>query len=155
MKIMRCVNFKAEEEIDISPDSAYLKRNDVLFDERHFCASEYTNFSNWEWYFNYLDYVQTLVIKYPNARPTYLLDLGYVPIVYLPSCCTSIGSRMMEALDVKKVPYIKIAPTSFLKRSINVMAVDAWVSKMDVYEQLGVNPEDVTSEMILRRIVLK
>ena len=147
-------NFKVEGQEVLSTNDAYLKRADVHFDERANFLTRNLNVSNWDWYYNYLEFMQIVANKNPQASPTYLLDLGYVPVVYLPSCCESLGARLMEAMDVKKIPYVKLPPTSFVLKHYKAMTIDAWVSKMDVYERLGVAPNEVTSEMILRRLVL-
>lgn len=147
-------NFQFEGKEDFAMNADYLKRKDVHYDTRANFLSRNVDLSNWQWYFNYLDFMQTASSKNPNAKPSYLLDFGYVPVVYLPSPFESLGVRLMEAMAVKKIPYIKMTPTSFATKYCSLVTVDAWVSKMDVYKRLGCRPEEVTSEMIIRRLIL-
>ena len=147
-------NFKVEGQDVLPVNDKYLKTAGVYFDERAYFLTRNLNLSNWQWYFNYLDFMQTAASKNPKAKPMYLLDLGYVPVVYMPSCCLKFGTELMEALDSKDIPHVKIAPTSFVRKYCDIMTVDAWVSKMDVAEPLGLKPENVTSEAIIRRLIL-
>lgn len=147
-------NFKVEGQSEFPTNSDYLKQDGVFFDERANFLTRNLDLSDFQWYYNYLDFMQTMANKNPNAKPMYLLDLGYVPVVYLPSCCLQIGPKLVEALDAADVPHVRLSPTSFVSKYCNLMTVDAWVSKMDIYERLGVKPEEVTSEMILRRLLL-
>ena len=147
-------NFKVEGQDVLPTNSSYLKSAGVYFDERANFLTYNLDLSNWDWYFNYLEFMQTASNKNGQAQPKYLLDLGYVPVVYMPSCCEHLGAKLMEVMDVRNIPYVKLSPTSFVLKKYKTMTIDAWVSKMDVAKLLDVNPEDVTSEMILRRLIL-
>jgi hypothetical protein len=151
-KVLVGNNFTVEHQVNFSDIKDQLKMPGVYYDERANILSLKTDLTNWNWYFNYLDFQQVSSVKHAEARPTYLLDLGYVPVAYLPSCFVSLGAKIMEALDVSKIPYIKLSPTSFALKYCNIMTVDAWVHKMDVADMLDKKPEDVTSKDILRRL---
>lgn len=154
LKVFVGNNFKVEGQDVLPTGSVYLNRSDVHFDERGNFLTHNLDLSNWQWYYNYLDFMQTAANKNVNAHATYLLDLGYVPVVYLPTCCLTLGTALREALDYKGIPYISIGPTSFVVKYCNFSTVDIWVSKMDAAPLLGVAPTDVTSEMILRKLVI-
>lgn len=147
-------NFKPTGLYDL-PSEEYLNQPGVFYDGRNQIITTDWDTSNWEWYYNYLDFAQTLAHKNKNPRPTWLLDLGYIPVVYFPSCCTSKGAELFVKLDELKIPYVKLPPYSFIQSYTNGLQADGWVSKMDVYERLGVPPEKITSEKLLRELVLK
>lgn len=153
LKVFIGTNFKVEGKDVLPSDANILSQPGVYFDERANFLTYGLNLHNYEWYYNYLNFMQVASTKNMNANPSYLLNLGYIPVVYLPSCCLQLTDSLMKVLEVNKVPHIKKAPTSFATKYCNIMTTDAWVSKMDVHEMLGVTPEKVTSEMLLRRLL--
>ncbi len=153
LKIFVGSNFVLEGYQDV-PSEDYIKRASVFYDERNNFLTYNLDRSSWDWYYNYLDFVQILATQNPRAKPIWLLDLGYVPIVYLPSCCTSEGTKLVRILDEKKLKYVRLQPYSFVNNYNNLMTSDIWMSKMDVAPLLGVEPHQVTSAEILRRLVL-
>lgn len=153
LKVFIGDNFKVEGQDLLPTSSSYLKRPDVYYDERSRFLTRNLNLSNWDWYYNYLEFTQVLASKNASAKANYLLDLGYVPVVYLPTCCLQLGNKMLEALDKVGIPYVKIRPTSFVNKYCDIVAIDAWVSKMDAASILGIPPEKVTSVAIVRRLL--
>ena len=154
LKVFIGNNFKVEGQDTFPTNSNYLKRDDVFYDERCKFLTHNLDTSNWDWYFNYLEFNQVAANKNPSARPTYLLDLGYVPVVFLPTCCAKVGPTLIEILDRKNLPYIKTFPMSFVTKYCDIMGIDAWMSKMDAAKLLDIAPEQVTSALVLRRLVL-
>lgn len=154
LKVFVGANFEVEGQDIINENSAFLKRDDIFFDERHNFVSHAVTPSNWDWYINYLKFVQVIARKNPSAKPNYLLDLGYVPVVYLPTCFMELSANMFNALDRINLPYIKIAPTNFLNKYLNIQGFDGWVSKMDAAKYLSCAPEEVTSIDLVRRVFI-
>lgn len=154
LKVFVGENFKVEGQSLFTTNSNYLNRKDVFYDERGRFLTRSLNLSNWDWYYNYLDFTQVVANKNQSAKPNYLLDLGYVPVVFLPTCCLQLGSKLMEVMDKRNIPYVKVQPMSFVTKYCDIMSIDAWVSKMDASELLGIAPEKVTSIDILRRLIL-
>ena len=146
-------NFKVygRECIDIS--SAYNMLG-TYFDMRAMVLSRNTDVNNFQWYYNYLEFMHQASIKNPTAKPSYLLSLGYVPVIYLPSCFSDdLGEMLFKLLDAYKLKYVKLPATSFAVKSPRIDTTDAWMSKIDAAEFLGCDIKDVTSESILRRIL--
>lgn len=152
-KVFVGVNFKVDglEEL---PSADYLSRPDVFYDERNRFVTSGLDRSSWDWYFNYLDFVQTLSVKNATAKPMWILDLGYVPVVYMPSCCSGFGVQLFKALDNKGIPYVKLRPYSFVSKYTEGMDSDGWMSKMDAAKLLNCAPEEVTSTRILKELIL-
>ena len=154
-KLFFGTNFKVDGLIDIPTNSSYLKRPDVFYDDRNNIITEHLDTSNWEWYFNYLEFVQVQANRNVKAKGNYLLNMGYVPVVYLPTCIDAkISTMLFEILDKKKVPYVRVKPYSFTKEHYDSTNIDAWVSKMDAAKLLGVEPINIRSVDILRRLIL-
>ena len=147
-------NFKLEGKQEISVYSDYMNKPGVILDARgNFLAND-INVNSWDWFYNYLEFQHFAATKNPDAKPIYMLDLGFVPVVYMPTCFLDLGPKLMQIMDAKQIPYVRMTPTSFALKYVDIMTIDAWVSKMQVAESLGVTPDKVTSEMILRRLIL-
>lgn len=123
------------------------------FDERTLFITTDFDETNWNWYFNYLTSMNALASKNRDAHCNYILDLGYVPVIYLPSCCTDKNTELMNALRESQLPYITMAATSFVTKFCNIDATDVWVNKLDAAEYLNCAPEDVRSVDIVRRML--
>lgn len=146
-------NFKllGREEL---PSESYLNRADVLFDERTQMVTHNNNFNNLDWYYNYIETNATLAAKNPSAYPSYLLSLGFVPIVFTPSCCPStFATVLINRLDVNQLPYIKTKAYSFVTQHTEMDNLDAWMSKMDISRIFNVPVESIRSNDIIRRIL--
>ncbi len=146
-------NFKPDGLCDL-PDINYLEQLDIFYDERNQFLTQGIDKSNWQWYYNYIDFVHTISSKNPNARPLWLLDIGYIPIVYLPSCCSGMSTELFAKLDEKRIPYVKTQPYSFVTKYVNGLTADGWVSKMDLSKILNIPPNEITSEKVLKELVL-
>lgn len=144
-------NFKLEGMTHMTTNSEYLKRSNITFDERIKLLNTDWDTSTFDWYYNYLEANQIIASKNPKAYCTYMLDIGYVPIVYLPSQAITLTNNFMRVLDASQVPYVKMQPTSFANKYCNIDTVDAWVSKMDAAKFLCCKPEDVRSADFFRR----
>lgn len=151
IKVFVSHNFKLEGITTMTTNGTYLDRPDVKLDERLNMLNTGWDTSTFDWYYNYLEANQIISAKNSNAYCTYLLDIGYIPAVYLPSPAVSLSSKFMNVLDASKVPYVKMGPTSFANRYCTVDTIDAWVSKMDAAKFLGCKPEDVRSADLFRR----
>lgn len=147
-------NFKFEGTEDFPSNPAFLERADVFYDERCRFITTFLNTDNWDWYYNYIDFLHTVSVRNTDAKPSYLLNLGYVPVIMLPSCCLRYSTSLFEALDNSGVPYIRVPAMSFVTSHCNVETVDAWVSKMDACKVLNCKPEEVTSIDVFRRLIL-
>lgn len=152
IKVFVSNNFKVDQLIDL-PDESALSNPRISYDERNHILTYDLDLSNWQWYYNYLDFVYT-ISNSRNTKATWLLDLGFVPIVYLPSCCSSYASLLFKIMDNASIPYIKMQPYSFLSRYVSDMALDGWMSKMEASKLLGLAPEKITSEIILKELIL-
>ena len=134
------------------PSEEWLRRPGVFFDTRTNMLSSDSRFDTFDWYINYLKTTAIFAGKNPSAYPTYMLDLGYIPVVYLPSCCVGTYAEMFAKLDKIDIPYVKLNPTSFVMKYVDIDAVDAWVSKMDISRLWGIPVEQVRSVDVVRRI---
>lgn len=144
-------NFKLIGKQEL-PSAEYLQRAGIYYDTRLGMLVENLSLTDIEWYANYLDTNAYIAGKNPSAYPTYLLDLGYIPIVYLPSCCITLGVPMLAQLDVQNIPYIKMSPLSFVHQYCNIDTVDAWVSKLDIHEALGIPVDQIKASDVARRL---
>jgi hypothetical protein len=146
-------NFKITEKLNKLPSSSFMSNPSVMLDVRNnmFCVD--CDFCNWQWYYNYLETNAMLAYKAANkAYPAYLLGLGYVPIVFLPSCIIGKGTSMLNVLDSKGLPYIKTAAYSFTVSKPNMDTIDAWMSKLDIERIFGIPYDKVRSVDVVRRI---
>lgn len=149
LKVYYGDNFKPEGVkllVDLDTKGAYL-------DERHMFLVTNLDMSNFDWYYNYLDFVRSCSEKNPTAYPSYMLDLGYVPVVFLPTCCSELETPLRRILDARKIPYISKYPMSFTIRRLTVDGTDSWVSKIDAAKFLNIRPEEVRSVDIVRRLL--
>lgn len=151
IKVFTSSNFKLEGMTTMTTNSDYLNRPDVKLDERLNMLNTGWDTSTFDWYYNYLEANQIIASKNANAYCNYLLDLGYIPIVYLPSPAVGLSSQFMKVLDASAIPYVKMGPTSFASRYCHLDTIDAWVSKMDAAKFLGCSPEAVRSADLFRR----
>lgn len=144
-------NFSEEGTREL-PSESWLARPDVFLDERNNLFSYECNFEGWEWYYNYLKSNANFAFRNPKAYPTYLLDLGYIPVVFLPSCCSNRAVTMINTLDQKGIPYIKTGAYSFLLSKPQLDYMDAWVSKLDIERIFGIPIGSINSVDVVRRI---
>lgn len=135
------------------PNESFLKRPDVFYDSRTMMISYNTDFSNFDWYYNYINSNATFAGKNPKAYPSYLLNLGFIPIVFLPSCCQSYSVLFQNAMDIKQLPYIKTKAYSFVTQHTDIDCVDAWMSKMDISRIFNIPIEQIKAVDIIRRIL--
>ena len=125
-----------------------------FYDKRHLILTTVDN-SNWDFYLNYLDLCAAFARQFPNSKPSYLLDLGYIPLIMLPTTHTDLGPKLTALLDAQHVPYVRQQPFSFLYGyTDNIDTVDIWVPKLDMAERFGIKPEEVRSKDVFRRLVI-
>lgn len=134
------------------PNAEFLNRPDVYYDMRNNMLSYDTDVSDLQWYLNYLESNAHFAARNPNAYPGYLLNLGYIPIVFLPSCCAQYSVAMINKLDVIKLPYIKTAAYSFVVQRPAMDGLDAWVNKLDIEKHFGTPLLDITSGKVVKQI---
>lgn len=140
-------NGTSEVDLEAAMSGSY-----VYFDARNDMLSYDSSFADNTWYFNYIKSNVNFAARNPKAYPSYLLDLGYVPVVFLPSCCSQQAVTMINVLDQKGYPYIKTGAYSFVKQRAYLDYMDAWMSKLDIERIFGIPLFQITSEEVIRRI---
>lgn len=151
LKILLSDNFAYQSLIDL-PDEDVLNRYDVYYDMRNGMMSQNTDFTNLEWYYNYLNTNAAFSAQNPDAYVNYLPALGYIPIVFLPSCCEKYSIPMISILDSLSVPYIKLTSMSFTVKFCKMETTDVWVSKLDINKQFGIPIQNIRSADLARRL---
>lgn len=153
---------KANLILNSSLNFAYKDTSEVQFellddpatfvDARMAMVSYQTDHNGIDWYLNYINTAAYFARKNPKAYPSYLTALGYVPIVYVPSCAGMHGVKFMTILDNSGIPYVRMKATSFVVPYFQSDMVDAWCSKLVLGDYLHIKPEDVRSADIIRRL---
>lgn len=152
-------NFKItnleRKSLDLNLEAKRMESGGVpkYLDKRHLILST-IDASNWDFYLNYLDLCATFARQYPNNKPSYLLELGYIPLIMLPSTNLNLGPKLTALLDAQGVPYVRIPPYSFLTGYTDLDTVDIWVPKMDMAKRFNIKPEDVRSKDLFRRLII-
>lgn len=144
-------NFKFIDKREIRGTSEALS-DDTYLDNRMYLLSVHTDFHNTNWLVNYIETASYFAKVNKDSYPRYLLELGYIPVVYLPSCVPELGINMMQRLDALNIPYVKMKSTSFVQKWYNTDSIDAWVHKFDAAKVLGCKPEEVRSVRFLREV---
>lgn len=155
VNVLMTENFKNLETKQIDNDDLanYIKTHDSVFlDERTGVFTCDTNLSNLDWYYNYLNLCSDFARRNPGSYSTYILDLGYIPIVYLPSFAQPLAPKLLSKLQVSGIPFIQHKATSFILSYYNSDVMDAWVSKMDIEKHMGISIEKATSVEVARRV---
>lgn len=134
------------------PSEDYLQRPGVFYDQRVNMLIENINLTNMKWYENYLETMASLAGKNPDAYPTYMLDLGYIPIVYVPSCCAKLSVPMRTILDAKGIPHVKTNPMSFIFKYCSFDTIDVWMSKLDINKLFNIPIAEIKSVDVVRRL---
>ena len=150
--IVNIANNFLEEGTSYLQSETWLNRPDVYLDERNNMFSYNTNFTNDNWYYNYLISNSRYALRNPKAYPTYMLDLGYIPVVFLPSCRAPKAISMISKLDAMNIPYVQTGAYSFVVSKPSLDYTDAWVSKLDIERILGIPLNQITSVETVRRI---
>ncbi|MCM1219021.1 MAG: hypothetical protein NC548_31450 [Lachnospiraceae bacterium] len=141
-----------EAGVEELPNASFLERPDVYYDMRNNMLSYNTDMSTLQWYLNYLESNARFASRNPSAYPGYLLNLGYIPVVFLPSCCSNYSVTMINKLDSMQLPYIKTAAYSFVVQRPAIDSLDAWVNKLDIENVLGIPMLEITSRKVVERI---
>lgn len=124
-----------------------------LYDERNSCISVNTDYSNMEWYFNYLEMIATIVGQYPQNRAAYMFQLGYIPVIALPTCCISMEVPMTTILDRIRLPYVKTSQFVFDNSyKTDLPGMDVWVSKLDIEKHFRMSLRDIRAVEVARLI---
>lgn len=129
-----------------------LSESDTYMDSRMALLSYHTDFKGLQWYLNYLETAAYFARRNPTSYPSYMLKLGYVPVVYMPSCVGTLGVKMMADLDKLQIPYVRMRATSFVVPYFQSDMVDAWASKLHLGEYFNVAPESIRSSDVIRRL---
>lgn len=157
-------NFKLTGVGPMITDPVQLSRPDVRFDLRTRMLTFNFDESNMDWYFNYIDSVRHFAQQNPTVYATFLLDAGYVPVIYLPidttetinarSICLNMQYKLLQALMKSTIPYISMTPTTFTPYRIQYGNVsDAWVSKMDAIKFINKSPDKITADDVIREVL--
>jgi len=144
------VNFEYKSTGEVA--FAELNDEDTFIDARMAMISYRTDHSGLDWYLNYLKTAAYFARKNTKMYPDYLLQLGYVPVVYTPSCAGMHGVKFMTLLDNAGIPYVRMKATSFVIPYFQSDMVDAWCSKLVLGDFMGCKPEDVRSVDVARRL---
>lgn len=144
-------NYKVNQLERKSCDLNLAMSQGKVLDLRHLILSD-VNLDNFDFYYNYLDLVEVLSRTYPDSKPCYLLDLGYIPLIMMPTPALNLAPKLAALLDTMNVPYVRQAPFSFVTGYTNIDTVDIWVHKLDMAERFGIAPEKVRSADIFRRL---
>lgn len=152
LKVYIADNFAIHSYDELPTSSAYLQRSDVYLDERLGILTENWDRKDFQWYYNYLDSAKFLSTKNKDAYCNYLLDIGYIPLVYMPTVCKEFSVKLLNLLDKMNIEYVRMRPTSFVYSRVNIETPDAWISKMTVSKLLNIPIEQVTSKETFRRI---
>mgnify|MGYP004617162937 CR=1 FL=1 len=123
-----------------------------VLDERNNIYS-YDNKMNLETYYNYIESIKTLSQKFNFGKYKYMLKLGYIPLLMVPSPYKSVlHETIMPRLEASGIPYVKLQPMSFIKLSYTFIEPDIWISKMDAAEFLGCKPTDVRVKGVINNL---
>lgn len=130
---------------------------DAVFERRHFIYvrdPEYTI----EMYLNYLKFVYALYNQYqPHYKGTpqsavYMLQLGFLPVVYPPSFWEDkLHIMVIPKLRESGLPYYARQASAVLVSNYVSSYPDLWVSKLDAAEFCGCAPKDVTVKAVLSK----
>lgn len=125
----------------------------TYYDLRTNVLSRQTDFSNMQWYYNYISTLEWMAVHHSSDRLNTLLDLGFVPVICLPSCNLSPSLMWFRKLDAANLEYISIHAVSFLYNRCDIDTSDAWVSKLVASEKFGIPVEQVRSVDIIRKVL--
>lgn len=157
MKCFTADDFDVRGVVDVDPLEEVKKGK--LYDTRTGIISNGCDLTKRDWFYNYLRANQTFAFQNPQSRPNYLLKMGYIPLVYVPSCFSELTINMTAILDKYNIPYVKLSPSSFVKSYIQLdNDYDTWGSKMDIWETFnlksrGMQPTDVTTNFVWEVLV--
>ena len=157
-------NFQLSGSGPMITDPVQLSRPDIRFDLRTRMLTFNFDHTNMNWYFNYIKSARHFAAKHPDGWATFLLDAGYVPVIYLPidttetvnrqSICLNYYNVLLKALMRSKLPYISMTATTFAPYRIQYGNItDAWVSKMDASRFLHKAPELITADDVIREVL--
>lgn len=157
-------NFLLTGRYPMPTDPVVLTRPDVRFDLRTNMITFGLDTSDMQWYYNYIDSARHFAAKNPTVYSTFLLDAGYVPVIYLPIDTTDISDKsfiygryygpMLQALMDTRIKYMTFAATTFTPQRLQYGNItDAWVSKMDAAAVLNMAPDEITSDDIIEEVI--
>lgn len=144
------INFAFKEKTEVLFEQ--LNDSYTFFDARMAMVSYQTDHTGLDWYLNYINTAAYFARKNPKAYSSYMLQLGYVPVVYMPSCAGLDGVKYMSILDNSGIPYVRMKATSFVIPYFSSDMVDAWCSKLVLGDYMHCKPEDVRSADVIRRL---
>lgn len=145
--------YVGQETMERKQLESLIADSSVIYDARTNMLSYNTDLSNMMWYQNYLKANSIFAQHNPDAYMTYLLDLGYIPIVFLPACLTqAMYAKMVNVLTRIELPFVQFKTRSFNIKYFESDTFDAWVSKLDVAKLLNMNPENVRSADLAGRL---
>ena len=82
---------------------------------------------------------------------TYMLRLGFIPLIMAPSFWGDKAHTMILPHIPKEFPYYPRPAVSFLNSRYRSDYPDIWVSKLDAAKLIGCKPELVTVKGVLEK----
>lgn len=156
-KLFYGYNFEIDRQVRLAEDDPIFSDKNSFYDIRTNSLGVNVDFHNWQWYLNYIKLVGVIARNtVGKSRCAYLLNNGYIPLIYLPTDVVKanyeLEVKLFELLDSQGIPYARLRKSSFLDRKVDVEGSDAWVSKMDMSELLGCKPYEVTTCAVLKEV---
>lgn len=127
-------------------ENADLRSTDM--EDRRFCIYARNAVFDVEAYLGYLRYAEKFAMAARVSVP--MLELGFIPIIMPPSFWGRQVHDIILPLLPKELPYFFVKTTNFTNWAYDGGYDDVWVSKMDAAKLLGIAPEYVTSEEVIR-----
>lgn len=104
-----------------------------------------------ESYLGYLNIVKQLAMSQTYEEGTYMLRLGFIPLIMAPSFWGDKAHTMILPHIPKEFPYYPRPAVSFLNSWYRSDYPDIWVSKLDAAKLIGCKPELVTVKGVLEK----
>ena len=141
-------------EVDRRPllSAEAMTNNSIFMDMRNKMQCAKCDFESIDWYVNYLNTNANFASKNPDAYCSYLLQIGYIPIVFVPSFLQEAAVTFQAILDRERIPYFKYAAMSFTLSRVQLDVSDCWVSKLDIERLLNIPIRDIRSSEVARRL---
>jgi hypothetical protein len=114
------------------------------------CVSVVTHDNEMKHIFNYTLHYGRLMEK--NSAIINYLDFGYIPIAFYPTCYAEsnilIDRKIEEfGLNAHKFPAIYAGDVRF-----RTAHTDSWVSRLEVSKKIGISPESIKTQDIIRMV---
>lgn len=104
-----------------------------------------------EAYYGYTEYLKKMAMSSPFDNTTYMLRLGFIPLVMAPSFWGERAHEMILPIIPKSLPYYPRPSVGFRNPYFRSDFPDIWVSKLDAAKLCGCRPEQVTVKGVLEK----